>query len=353
MLAELIEPTDPRWRQLLAATDHDVYHLPGYGPLYEPRAREQALLVRGQNAELLLPLMIRPMPELGQPLLSGWCDASSPYGYPGPLVRGTFLSSELERLPDIVFRTLQQHRVLTCFVRCNPLIPAADALVEKLGAAVVHGETAIMELESNGQEIWAGIEQTHRRHIDRLKAKGFESRIGHWGDLKSFKLLYAETMGRVGASAFYLFDDAYFDGLRSLLGEQLEVAAVISPEGDVASAGLYTMCNGIVNAHLSASARSHLPLAPSKLLFDAVWRWAKRRGEKLINLGGGLGGQNDSLFRFKKGFASTTKPFRTVRIVCDPALHLKACLSAGVSPDDVTGFFPGYRRPAANPELRP
>ena len=47
----------------------------------------------------------------------------------------------------------------------------------------------------------------------------------------------------------------------------------------------------------------------------------KARGNRVMHLGGGLGGAHDSLFDFKAGFSKDRQPFRTWRVVVDPVRY--------------------------------
>jgi hypothetical protein len=349
MIAELIGPDDARWRRTLEAAAHDVYHLPGYGPLYEqdPRVRELALHVRAEEAELLLPLMVRPLPELGAPALSGWWDATSPYGYPGPVVRGTFRPRELERLGECVLDLLRAHRILTCFVRGAPLLAGGDALLDRLGTVVRHGETAVIELDRSDEEISNGYSNLNHRLIRRARKKGYTVQVDEWSHLPLFSTLYLENMRRVGASPFYLFGAGYFARLKELLDGRVHLVTVLSPGGELAAADLITVCGGLVNGHLNATSGAHLDMSPVRLSHDALWRWAKASGARIVNLGGGYGGRDDSLLAFKMSFATGTRPFHTARVVCDRSLYQDACAAAGASGGDLTGYFPAYRQPCA------
>ncbi|HEY8212131.1 MAG TPA: GNAT family N-acetyltransferase [Myxococcaceae bacterium] len=345
MIAELVGPDDPRWRGLLETAAHDVYHLPGYGPLYEraPEVREMALHVRGEAAELLLPLMIRPLPDLGVPSLSGWRDATSPYGYPGPVVQGAFRPDELERLQGCVRDLLREHRILTCFVRGNPLLAGGDALLEQLGAVVQHGENAVVDLDRSDDEIWNGFSGLNHRQIRRAERRGYTVQIDDWSHLPIFCQLYEETMRRVGATQFYFFDTDYFTRLKDLLNGRLHLVSAVSSGGELAGADLVTLCGGVVNGHLNATSSAHLRESPCRLTHDATWRWAKKNGARIVNWGGGYGGKDDSLFAFKKSFATSTRRFRTARVVGDPRLYEEACASAGANGGDLAGYFPAYR----------
>jgi hypothetical protein len=331
---------------MLESTPHDVYHLPGYGPLYEsdPRAEESALWVRFEDAELLMPLMLRPLPDTYDSSLPGARDATSPWGYPGPLLRGTISPTELEGFANCVITALADHRIATCFIRTNPLLPDGEALLGQLGVSVDQGAIALIELDRSKEEIWRGYDGERRRRVLRLREAGFVVRHDEWEDFEAFRTIYRATMQRVAASSFYMFDDAHFERLRNLLGPRLHLVCVVSPDGQVAAAALNTECHGVVNGHLSGTSSTYKKYSPSLLIYDGGWRWAKSRGNRVFNFGGGLGAQSDSLFKFKQSFATATRPFRTIRVVCDEGLYRRACSLAGVA-DDRTDFFPPYRRP--------
>src|SRR5688572_19307263 len=129
VIAEMIAPDDGRWNHILQATAHDVYHLPGFGSLYARSAGEveRARYVKGAHGELLIPLILRYLPDLGT--LAGWRDASSPYGYPGPIISGEFSPLEVQSLRASVVEELWRNRVAACFVRGHPVLSSADPLL--------------------------------------------------------------------------------------------------------------------------------------------------------------------------------------------------------------------------------
>jgi hypothetical protein len=83
-------------------------------------------------------------------------------------------------------------------------------------------------------------------------------------------------------------------------------------------------------------------------LLQFVRGWAKERKNLWMHLGGGVGGKQDSLFRFKAGFSHSRHPFRTLRVVLDKAAYaeLVRAHDPTVDPTQLDGFFPLYRRPA-------
>ncbi len=147
------------------------------------------------------------------------------------------------------------------------------------------------------------------------------------------------------AGDYYNFPTTYFNNLKRALGDRLHLCTVHSPTGEPASAGLFTRHNGIVQFHLSGSARQHRHLSPSKLMLFDMIMWAKSRGDRVVHLGGGVGSQKDSLFDFKAGFSNSRSHFETIRIVTDERRYSYCAeldeKNSGMSAGDA--FFPGYR----------
>ena len=209
-----------------------------------------------------------------------------------------------------------------------------------------HGETVSIDLTRPTEAIWADTRSDHRNQINRAIRAGHRATMDEeWRHYDAFKRIYRATMDRVGAADFYQFDDAYFDALRATLGSTLHLS-VVEIDGAVAAAGLFVETDGLVEFHLSGTDEAFLKDRPTKLMLHEVRSWAKARGDRVMHLGGGLGGANDSLFEFKAGFSKTRHPFHTLRLVCDPERYaaLVEASGGGGDPADLTGFFPAYRR---------
>jgi hypothetical protein len=216
----LLTVDDHVWTSFLSQTPHDFYHLPSYVALEAIRESGQplALLVEGNGARLLLPLVIRPIPGGGH-------DATSPYGYPGPLVSGTDDPSFLHDAMAAGSRFLASEGIVSVFVRLHPLLNPVPP--DGVGTVVRHGETVSIDLWRPTEVIWRQTRHDHRREITRALAAGHRVSIGRWDPhFEAFKHQYRATMERVGAAPRYLFGDAYFEELRGALGERLHLATV-------------------------------------------------------------------------------------------------------------------------------
>ncbi len=349
MIAELIEPQDTRWSDFLASARHDFYHLPEYA-LFSARhegGTPVAFYARDDDSAFLVPLLLRPLPShLGAP--GDWRDATTPYGYPGPILSPITDTAALEHFLEALRGVATEHNVVTAFFRLHPFFPLPEQLLSRFGTVVNQGQTVHIDLTLSPDEMWGQTRDNHRRGIKKLTAAGFYTQLDNWDFYQEFIDIYHVTMKRVEASAFYFFSDSYFTDLRAALGPRLHLVTVHSPEGNVAAGALFTVSEGIVQYHLGGTADAYLSQAPAKLMFDFARRWAKEAGGSVLHLGGGTGGQADSLFQFKAGFSKLRTDFYTFRVILDEGKNAtlvqrrrEQCKGAGEN----ANFFPTYRQP--------
>jgi hypothetical protein len=285
------------------------------------------------------------VPELG--LEAGdLFDATSVYGYCGPLssepavpepVRQRFMRHLLDELRD--------RRVVTVFSRLHPLLAQAHVL-HGVGELSLHGPTVSVDLTMPDELRRAGYSRSTRRNLRRLQLMGATSTVGCTPQvLDVFAELYEQTMWHAGAAAHYHLDRAYFHRLHAALGDALQAVSV-EIDGEVAAMGLYTACNGIVQAHLGASDPAMRRLAPAKLEIDSATAWARAARFRVLHLGGGRSARADSLYEFKRSFSDVVHRFYSWRVVLDPRGYARLCAAVadGGGPHD-DGFFPRYRRP--------
>jgi hypothetical protein len=344
MRADWHDTQDPVWAEMLEAVPHDFYHLPGYVALCarQERARAKALIVRDGANAMLLPLLIRSIPGAGD-------DATSPYGYPGPLVAGPASGSAFfDEALRAGIEFLANQGLVSAFVRLHPLLKC-DVSPDP-GMTVEHGDTVVIDLSLPSVEHWAQTRAGHRYEIKRAVGAGFLVTVDDgWGAVEDFGRIYRQTMTRVSASEYYRFDDAYLDEMREALAGRLHLGVVRS--GDTtAAAGLFVETSGIVQYHLSGTDARFSHYAPTKLLLHHMRDWAKQRGNRWFALGGGLGSENDTLFRFKAGFSPLRFPFRTLRLVLRPHEYnrLVQSMAGGgrvndIGPAVTNEYFPAYR----------
>ena len=358
-LCAIVEAGDPLWLEMLRfIPQHDFHHLPGYVALEAGRRGGQAcaFVYREGEAAFLVPFVQSAVPLTLQPRRVIQADALSPYGYAGPLVnapggeeqRNAFVAKALARMVDL----LRERGVCTVFIRFHPLLVPPLEPFQALGTLVLHGETVWADLRQSPEELWSDTRKTFRNSINRCERNGCKFAMDPAGEFfGDFLRLYHETMRRVGAAPEYFFPEIYFRKMQQALGTGFQLAHVRNPAGVIVSSGLFTVCAGIVQYHLTGNSLDETGMEASKLLLHGVRRWGHEHGCEKFHLGGGVGARNDSLFLFKSGLSSGRAPFYSWRIIVDEKVCGTLCRQwekLNQEPaDGADGFFPPYRKPSA------
>lgn len=344
--SKVIEVADPQWSSSLLRLPHDVYHTAEYCSGEARRLEGEAFAVQVQDgaSELFLPLVRRRVWED-----SDLYDATSPYGYPGPVFSpdalrdGDFVTQSLLRAAD----ELAAGRICSVFVRTHPLLATPTSLPAGLGSVVTHGETVWIDTSVEERLSWRGVRSSDKNRINKALRSGVVARIDEaWEKLPQFCEIYRLTMDRVDARDDYYFSEEYFRTMKRSLAERAQLC-VVEAAGDVIAAGIFFVEGPFVQFHLSGSRTELRHLSPARVMVDFMRRWATERRMKAFHLGGGLGAQQDSLFEFKAGFSPLRATFRTWRMIPSAELFRDACEIAerrlGHPIEQDSAFFPPYR----------
>ena len=348
MQAEIITAADPRWMAFLQSAPHDFYHLPGYVELSAEQEGGAAAAFWAEDGPygMLAPFVLRPVPD-SLDRGSGLQDASAPYGYPGPLLKGQPPEEVVTAFLRAFFEVGSNAGIVSAFFRFHPLLEIPPGPFHRFGTLLEHGETVYVDLTLEPEELSRQTRVNHRADARRLLGEGYQVEVDRWERMDAFLRIYGETMRYREADAFYHFDPGYFEALRRCMGDQLHLCAVVAPEGDVAAAGLFTCVDGLMEFHLSGTADAYRRTGPAKLMLIHMRDWAKAHGQRLMHLGGGVGCQADSLAFFKQGFSRLRGRYSTFRMVLKPDCYHRLVRRRiwGEPPAEATDYFPAYRRP--------
>jgi hypothetical protein len=312
----------------------------------------RAFVATDGRCTFFVPLIVRDVPD-------GLCkgqrirDATAPYGYSGPLVscgagtadtdRGAFLHRAL----GAFIARLREERIVSAFFRLHPLFPLDTDVLGQFGHVVPSGETVAIDLSLSEEALRRQLRSSIRYDVNKAKARGELAEVdATWAGFAGFLQAYRETMTRVEANPYYMFADEYYVALREALGEHLHLWTVRAGP-DVVAGALFTECGGIVQYHLSGTLNLFLPGNPLKLLLHRASEWFKQRSNRWLHLGGGVGGANDTLMHFKRGFSPQTFPFYTWRLVLDSRTYDELLARSGrdgSSSAQMVSFFPAYRQ---------
>lgn len=332
--------------EYLADLDHDVYHLPGYVAADDlvRETRTQLFAVSHGGKRLVVPLTLRAVPNESE-----LQDATSPYGYPAPIYTADAEDTWIQDAVAHLVQYLREINVVSVFLRLHPVRGIHSSKFSRYGTQVDHGSTVSVQLGRPFEAIRADMRKSHRYEIRRALREGQQPYLDErWDYFEDFLRIYTATMDRLGASKSYYFSREYFTHFRDELAEHISLW-VTKINGEIAAASIITECNGVVQYHLSGTHPDYHRQYPTKVLLDEVANWANERGNSRFHLGGGLGGNEDSLFQFKAGFSKERHEYSTVRIITLTEDYNRLAknweITAGLPSDGPTAFFPSYRKP--------
>lgn len=349
-----LKPDDPRWLEVLGRLPHDLYHRPEYVVLEAESnmAAPRAFWAQEGDHEFFVPYLLRQCDVLfpESAVANQVCDVVSPYGYPGLLLSAAarkspaFAQAAMRQLSD----SLRQSGVCSAFFRMHPLFSEGLAELFQPGFLTASGETVAIDLTQDERVIWKNIRDGHQWTIRKCRRLGYVARMVPLSEcIDAFIDVYQETMDRVKAKDAYYFGREYFEKLAAM--PEFVHCCMVEQEGQSAAACLYFECGGIVQAHLGGTKTDHLSNSPFHLALFHGAEWSKSRGNRYFHLGGGVGGSNDRLLHFKRGFSDLTFPFYTLRLITDPDKYRElTALSAAAAnvplEDRLQGdYFPAYR----------
>ncbi|NQT14847.1 MAG: GNAT family N-acetyltransferase [Planctomycetes bacterium] len=355
---DLISANQPgTWNRVLERCGRfDSYHLLGYHLVAREHGEGEPYLFvfEDQGRCAALPLLLNPVAQVDGLSDSPDFDATSVYGYPGPIssVDPSDRGADEFRLQfQVAFlKAMDELHVVAFFARENPIINSSWLFAPIVDPTAL-GPTVAVDLTQPEEEQFRDYRRDHRRDVRQARRKGMVVREDpNFDRIEVFLDLYVETMDRTQAAAHYYFPLEYFLNLKRHLGDSVKLY-FSELGGDVISAAMFLFSADVIQYHLSGTATSRLKCRGGvKLILDHVRRWGTQNGFRWFHLGGGTGAQQDSLFQFKAGFSNRLFQYRTFRCVFRPTTYreLVRRRQNRIGPNGLEGptgdYFPAYRQ---------
>ena len=292
----------------------DFYHTYDYHHIAKNKGEEPVLIhFSGTNkTNVLLPLLIRDIEG------SSFKDATSVYGYPGPIVENPVSDHDYSQFQNEIQIFFKEQGIISIFSRLNPFLPEQVNVLQGLGNIEELGSVVYLDLTSPLDEQWASYHKRLRTYINKSRSMYWIKQAKDMKDLDAFIALYYENMQRVNADTAYFFDKTYFVDLLNCSDFNSEILLAIDKTTNEAVGGaMFTKKNSIIQYHLSGACGSFLSLNPVKLLIDEMRIKGTEENYEYFNLGGGVGSKKDSLYYFKSGFSKKSMPFKVWKFVVD------------------------------------
>jgi len=225
--------------------------------------------------------------------------------------------------------------IVTTFVRFHPLYEN-HAYAPQDGRERL-ADTATWPLPPDA-DLYAGMHAKHRSDCRKCEKAGLEVTVATAPGLDEFAVLYEATMRHRDAASFYLFPPEYWDSLAALGDGLLRLDARL--DGGLVASTLCLASPPWLHYHLAAMNDAGRELGASKLLLLEAARWGQSRGYAELHLGSGLGGTEDSLWKFKQRFSDHPGRELWIGKLVHDAEGYRELGGTG----STEGFFPAYRR---------
>ncbi|NYR10415.1 GNAT family N-acetyltransferase [Psychrobacter sp. BI730] len=339
---------DAEWDKKVSNHHFDIYHLSGWiaASAVIDKGKPQGIIAHYKNKEVLLPIIVRDIDS------EHW-DATSTYGYGGPLMDKTLTDAELDIVLDEIRAFLCERGCVSLFMRLHPIIN--KEWIPTVGKALTHGLTLMSDLSKSEEEHWSETQNRHRRGIKKAMKMDVVTKTEFLTRQNAmvFSDIYKETMRHVKASDYYFFDDDYFFNLLENLQEKILLITAYQDDKPIGSS-IYTLCqeSGIMQFHLGGTLNAYTHLQPSKLITHVARNWGRENRYEVLHLGGGVGSNLDSLYEYKKGFSSQELLFKTYRLIVNAAKYTELVTDIWFTESDLlSDFFPLYRKEPSKEEV--
>ncbi|MDD6647455.1 MAG: GNAT family N-acetyltransferase [Firmicutes bacterium] len=291
------------WDQVVRSFfEYDAYWLSGYVKAFQIHGDGEPLLFYFENDSTRGINVVMKRDIAGDKYFSNilpkgkYFDFSTPYGYGGWIIEG----ENNDELFNEYELWCQNNNIISEFVRFHPVLKN-HIYSERVYEVVPLGNTVTMDL-SSPEIIWANITSKNRNMIRKATKNGIKIFNGRFPQIyREFKNIYNLTMDKDNADSYYYFDQAFYE---SLLEDLPSNSQVFYAELDdrIIAASIMLSANGRMNYHLSGALKEYSNLAPTNLLLYKAALWGYANNCKTLYLGGGVGSEEDSLFKFKKAF---------------------------------------------------
>jgi hypothetical protein len=292
------------WDSLLSLIQNDdIYLSHEYINLFLKKDETQELLTYSDGPNYILVPLVKRQINLHSNQKATYFDYTSAYGYGGPFFIGQVSSNMLFSFVNDRNRLFNEMNIVSEFVRFNPLT-FNQKLSDKLYDIYKIGKTIYIKTFNQSSENILSIMAPNSRYSVRKAMKAnlsFKEVTITNENLLIFKSIYDSTMKRDNAASFYFFDDTFYSKLINFENNVLKLFMVYLNDKPISSA-LVFIGNNFGHYFLSGSDEMHLNLSPNNFLIYNISLELSKLNVYSFHLGGGVGGLEDGLFKFKKSF---------------------------------------------------
>ncbi|CEP50679.1 spore coat polysaccharide biosynthesis protein [[Clostridium] sordellii] len=292
----------------------DIYFTKEYGKIYEENkeGRLETYIYESETGKVVYRFLKRKIEMSNEKELF---DIITPYGYGGPFLLN-YEEKNLDRLVKEFREDFEvycyKNNIVSEFVRFHPLLENHKGMELYMDIESPRS-TICMELKSKDY-IWNNLSPKCKNQIRKAVKNGVKIEVGTMDkDLEEFIVMYKNTMMKNSAEKYYYFNKEFFINTKKYLKGDISIFNA-TYKGEIILSSLIMTYKDYVHYHLTGSKKEFLNLGANNLLLYEISLWAMNKGCKYFHLGGGYSGDEDSLFKFKKGFSKSIKGYKNFYI---------------------------------------
>ena len=338
-MVEIITEKD-NWNSTLSEFSlFDTYHTFDYHMISKSEEETPILIKYVENEVIIaIPLLLRSIEN------TIYKDATSVYGYSGPLTKGITSDFDNSHFAEVLINYFIKNNLISIFSRLNPYISNQSEILTNIGEISQLGKVVNIDLKLDKDIQRQNYHRRLKNHINKSRRNCNIIKASTAQEMNSFIEIYNENMIRVNAKKSYYFNKAYFSELFKSKDFETEIfLATEKSTKEIISGAMFFKKNGIIQYHLSGTKNEYLHLMPTKLLIDEMRINATDDGYNIFNLGGGLAASgDDSLFKFKSSFSDDYRPFFIWKLITNQKAYAEVCKKNKIKNTE-SNFFPLYR----------
>ncbi|MFW5804730.1 MAG: lipid II:glycine glycyltransferase FemX [bacterium] len=294
----------------LPFNQHDVYYTPKYYSLFESYedGKAQCFVFEKDGDIALYPFLLNSVNDLGYDLDQQYYDIQGAYGYNG-VVSSSYQPNFIDSFYGAFNKWCQKNNIIAEFIRFNPYFMNHNFSKDYL-QQLLNRRTVILDLNDSFDTIWEKAFSSKTRNMIRKALKNdYTTTIDNTDKgVRDFYNIYLNTMKGIESDSYYYFNLNMF---QKMLNEPSFHFLFVEDDEYSRVATMILMIYGkYAHYHLSGRVIEKADNSVNNyLLYEAI-KVAKHKGAEWFHFGGGNSiDENDSLFRFKKGFSKTYLDF--------------------------------------------
>jgi len=335
----MIEITNNKkdWNNLLLKVEsYDLYHTFEYHEVMKKTGEEPIIIIyKNNNTEIGFPFLKRKInDELS--------DLVSVHGYLGPVSINVDDSFDSESFSKEFLQLLSREKIVSAFSKLNPYLSQQSKTLANLGTIENVGELVYFDQQMELNEQILSYKKDTIRLIKKLKPISSFRFAENSEDIENFMAIYYSNLDRLNANSSFYHKKNYFEALlNSDMADAKIILAIHNETNEIMAGVLYFETKHISHIELACTNDEYYNKSPVRFLYDQIRILCHKEKMKYLDMGGGSGGREGSLMKFKSCFAQNYVDFNVWKLIAIPDVYDELQTVDQRNAD--SNFFPKYR----------